>query len=212
MNVYHHTEAGNHLSNEDAIGFVRRADKSAVLICALSDGQGGQPGGAPAAQHAVAACLECAQARPTREMLDPFGWASLGEVVDRSVMRVPDAGFATLVGAAVTPEFVAGASCGDSAAGLLLGDKFVLLTERQQKNPPVGSGAARFTPFSARLTEPWKLLFMSDGVWKYAGWDGIIGLCRSVNGQSLVSSLRDMATGATDGRLMDDFSVILIEP
>jgi PPM family protein phosphatase len=212
MNVYHHTEVGNHPSNEDAIGFVRRGDETDALICALSDGQGGQPGGAPAAQHAVTACLEFAQARPGRELLDPFGWVSVGESVDRSVMRLPEAGFATLVGAAVTSEFVAGASCGDSAAGLLLGDKFVLLTERQQKNPPVGSGAARFTPFSARLFAPWKLLFMSDGVWKYAGWDGIIRLCRSVGGQGLVSSLRDMAADATRGRLMDDFSVVLIEP
>lgn len=29
--------------------------------------------------------------------------------------------------------------------------QFVLLTKHQHKNPPVGSGAARLTPFSARL-------------------------------------------------------------
>jgi len=94
---------------------------------------------------------------------------------------------------------------------LLLNDKFVQLTEHQHKNPPIGSGAARLAPFSARLGEPWKVLLMSDGVWKYPGWEAIIEKYRAESGQELKSSLRDVAAFNNGGSLFDDFSLILIE-
>ncbi len=200
------------MTNEDAIGVIRYADEPPTLICALSDGQGGQAGGARAAQIAVESCLEKAQSYPLKKLLNPFTWQAIGEAVDRNVSLDSDAGYATFIGLALIPSFVIGISCGDSAVALLLGDKFVQLTEHQQKNPPIGSGAARLTPFSARLDDTWKMLMMSDGVWKFAGWEAIIEMCRAEEEQALISSLREVAVSSTGGRLLDDFSVILIEP
>ena len=211
MKVYSHSEPGGHITNEDAVGVSRYADESTVWICALSDGQGGQAGGARASQLAVGSCLEKARSYPQYVLLNPFTWQAIGEAVDRGVSRDPDAGYATFIGLAVLPTFAIGVSCGDSAVALVLGDKFVQLTERQHKNPPVGSGAARLTPMSAKLEGSWKLLVMSDGVWKFAGWDAIAEKCRTEAGQALVSSLRETAVSNTGGRLLDDFSVILIE-
>jgi len=52
---------------------------------------------------------------------------------------------------------------------------------------------------------------MSDGVWKFAGWEAIAERCRAESEQALISSLREVAVSSTGGRLLDDFSVILIE-
>jgi serine/threonine protein phosphatase PrpC len=211
MKVYTHSEAGGHETNKDAMAATRYSDEPTTLVCALSDGQGGQPGGALAARITVDSCLKNALARPLDELLNPFTWQSIGGVVDRDVAQEPDAGYATFIGLAVSASFVAGASCGDSATVLLLGDKFVRLTEGQHKNPPIGSGAAPLTSFSARLDGSWKVIMMSDGVWKYAGWEAIIERCRAENGQELISGLREVAASRTLGKLSDDFSIVLIE-
>jgi serine/threonine protein phosphatase PrpC len=211
MVIYTHSEPGGHETNEDAIGVTRYADDPTTFVCALSDGQGGQPGGALAARIAVDSCLKNALARPLDKLLNPFTWQAIGEVVDRDVTLEPDAGYATFIGLAVSASFVAGASCGDSAAVLLLDDKFVRLTERQHKNPPIGSGAAPLTSFSAKLDGSWKVVMMSDGVWKYAGWEAIIERCRAENGQELIKVLREAAASRTRGKLSDDFSIVLVE-
>ena len=53
------------------------------------------------------------------------------------------------------------------------------LTANQIKNPPVGSAAAVFTPFAGRLERPWTVLAMSDGVWKYVGWERVRAIQRN---------------------------------
>lgn len=211
MKLFTHSEPGGHLINEDAFGTLRLADDPVTLICALSDGQGGQAGGAIAAQTAVASCLEKAQSYVIEELVNPYSWQAIGETVDRSVSLKPDAGYATFIGLVLISSFVIGISNGDSAVALFLNDEFVLLTEHQQKNPPIGSGAARLAPFSARLNQPWKLLLMSDGVWKFIGWETIIKRCGADSGQELMSSLRAVAAKNNGGTLLDDFSLILIE-
>lgn len=211
MRVFSHSEPGGHVNNEDAIGVVRFAADPISLICALSDGQGGQAGAAVAAQTAVDSCLEQAQRYTIKELVHSDTWEAIGETVDRSVSLNPEAGYATFIGLVLIPSFVTGISNGDSAVALLLNSKFVLLTEYQHKTPPVGSGAARLTPFSARLDEPWKLLLISDGVWKSIGWETIIERCRADSGNGLISSLRQVAAKNTGGTLLDDFSVILID-
>ena len=211
MKVFSHSELGGHLTNEDAMGAFHYADDPPTLICALSDGQGGQSGGALAARIAVDSCLEKARTYSLKKLLNPYTWQDIGEAVDRNVSLDLEAGYATFIGLALIPSFVIGISCGDSAVALLLGDRFVQLTENQHKNPPIGSGAARLTPFSAGLNGSWKLLIMSDGVWKFAGWEAIVERCRSESDEALISSLREVAVSNTGGRLLDDFSVILIE-
>ncbi|HEY4425928.1 MAG TPA: hypothetical protein VGN10_17080 [Pyrinomonadaceae bacterium] len=144
-------------------------------------------------------------------MVNPYTWDAIGETVNQNVSLKPEPGYATFIGLVLIPSFVIGISNGDSAVALFLNDKFVLLTEHQPKNPPIGSGAARLAPFSARLDQRWKLLLMSDGVWKYIGWETIIWRCAAHSGQTLISNLRDVAIKNTGGTLLDDFSVILIE-
>ena len=211
MRVFSHSEPGGHLTNEDAIGVVRLPGDPVAFICALSDGQGGQAGGAVAAQTAVESCLEKAQSYKIKELVNPYTWKDIGETVDRKVSIKPEAGFATFIGLVLIPSFVIGVSNGDSAVALFLNDKSVLLTEHQHKNPPIGSGSARLSPFSARLEHEWKLLLMSDGVWKYVGWETIIERCSAASGHELISSLREVAAKSTGGTFLDDFSVILIE-
>src|SRR5262245_33964844 len=212
MNIHRYTEPGYMHVNEDAINAVHHPTDSRMLLCALADGQGGRSGGGAAAQNAVRLCLEMASTYPPNKLVDPFTWVSICEAADRKVCAFPEAGYTTLIGLTVVPDFVAGASSGDSEVVLLLGDRFKILTELQQKNPPVGSGGCRLTPLSAQLNEPWKLLVMSDGVWRYVGWERMKSLMRSEAGDALVARLRAAAVENTDGRLVDDFSALVIEP
>ena len=63
----------------------------------------------------------------------------------------------------------------DSIPVLLVNDGgAAVLTADQRKNPPVGSGAAVFTEFTAELGHGWRVLGLTDGVWKYVGWDRVI--------------------------------------
>ena len=211
MDVFTHSEPGGHVTNEDAIGVVRIPGDPVALICALSDGQGGQAGGALAAQTAVNSCLEKAQRYAVKDLVNPYTWDAIGKAVDHDVSLKPEAGYTTFIGLALIPSFVIGLSNGDSAVALFLNDKFVVLTEQQHKNPPVGSGAARLTPFSARLAHPFKLLVISDGVWKAIGWETIHARGRAANGRELILGLRDLAAEYNGGTLHDDFSVILVE-
>ena len=92
MKFFTHSEPGGHLNNEDATSILRLADDPITLICALSDGQGGQAGGAVAAQTAVDSCLEKAQSFALKELVNPYSWEMIGETVDRNVSLKPDAG------------------------------------------------------------------------------------------------------------------------
>ena len=210
MNVFHYSEIGSHNENEDALEIADHNSDSSLKICALADGQGGQHGGAAAAKCAVSSCLVKAQSISPRDLTNPFTWEEIGEYVDQNVAKLSEAGFTTFIGMCVTNSFVVGASCGDSAAALLVDEKFLILTEGQSKNPPIGSCGARLTPFSAFLGENWKLLAMSDGVWKFTGWDSIIQAIKSESGENLISNLRDEVISRTK-EMVDDFSIILIE-
>jgi hypothetical protein len=84
----------------------------------------------------------------------------------------------------------------------------VILTAQQCKNPPVGSGGGRFVGFFAKLTPPWRVLAMSDGVWKYAGLDNIVRIAAAKKGQEIVDAIRQAAGMRGNGRLQDDFTLV----
>ncbi len=128
------------------------------------------------------------------------------------VSQDADAGFTTLVGFCVASPMVVGASCGDSAAVLIQGDDQVQLTGQQRKNPPIGSGSAAVTPFVQSLRGQWKLLVMSDGVWKYAGWPTVIKHACDTSGESLFQRLREAAALPATNELQDDFTIVLLTP
>ncbi|MFC1451892.1 hypothetical protein ACFLSJ_00945 [Verrucomicrobiota bacterium] len=122
-----------------------------------------------------------------------------------------DAGFTTLVALVLFEDGVAGASTGDSAAvAIMEGDRHIL-TGNQIKNPPVGSGAALFVPFACPLRVPWKVMAMSDGVWKYAGWQAVFDLASVHSGQELVEALCEKARLPGSGEFQDDFTLVLAE-
>jgi hypothetical protein len=123
----------------------------------------------------------------------------------------PGAGFTTLVGLCVYRGRVVGASCGDSAALLVSGGKARELTAGQQKNPPVGSGTAVAVPFAAAVAEPWRVLAMSDGVWKYAGWDRVAEIAGRAPGPLVITELQAAARLRGSGRFQDDFTVVVLE-
>ena len=52
---------------------------------------------------------------------------------------------------------------------------------------------------------------MSDGVWKYVGWDNIVRIAATQSGESLIASLRQAALDANGSKLDDDFSIALLQ-
>lgn len=184
--------------NEDA--FVVQPHSDGWLVC-VADGQGGRAGGAKAARLA---CNTVAIGVSTR--LNILGRADDVVAVD------PDAGFTTLIGFVVFDNHITGSSCGDSAVLAVCGSGAIAeLTAHQFKNPPVGSGEAVFVPFEMKLTRPWKILAMTDGVWKYVGWDRIRALARELGGEELIAALQNAARLPRSGQFQDDFTVVLLE-
>ncbi len=205
-----HSEAGEGHANEDVVVVRPHPGDAGLLLCSLADGQGGQVGGARAAQVAGEESLRAACSFPANELRGAAPWYTIVGAADEAVCEDDAAGFCTLVSLGVSGGEVWGASCGDSGALLLSGGRDFLLTEDQRKNPPVGSSAARPVAFSARLTPGWTLLILSDGVWKYVGWEHIVRTAVQNQGRELVAALRQAAWDANGGRLPDDFSVALL--
>jgi PPM family protein phosphatase len=206
------TEAGGHPANEDAFVVERHPADPDCWLCFVADGQGGRAGGARAAQLACRTALEAALGTPRWKLAAPCTWAAMLRGADETVCADSEAGFATLVGFCVSESSLAGASCGDSAVlAFLAGERPRELTAGQQKDPPVGSGAARFVPFGAALVGPWAVLAMSDGVWKYAGWDRIAEAVSAERGQRLVERLQGFARLPGSGQFPDDFTIVLFD-
>jgi hypothetical protein len=86
-----------------------------------------------------------------------------------------------------------------------------ILTGHQVKNPPVGSRGAVFVEFAAPLAPPWKVLVMTDGVWKYAGWEEVLRIVAAEQGQCILSALQERARLARTGGLPDDFTAVLFQ-
>src|SRR5262245_36356149 len=133
------TEVGGHRVNEDAVEVRPHPADAGCWLCCLADGQGGQPGGGPAARLACRTALDLALAHDPERLTDPDAWPSLLRQADQAVEADRDAGFTTLIGLAITRGQLTGASCGDSAVLAVSAGKAVEVTSRQWKDPPVGS-------------------------------------------------------------------------
>jgi hypothetical protein len=205
------SETGGHLVNEDALAVEQHPADPNCWLCCLADGQGGRAGGQQAASLAVRVTIDAARRLPVRTLLSPTAWVSLLRQADAAVEAAPDAGFTTLISLGIVGDAVCGASSGDSKVLATIPTRAQVLTAHQFKDPPVGSGVAAFVPFSLALVEPWSVLVMSDGVWKYAGWHGIVDACKALRGRSLVQALQWQARLPGSGRYQDDFSLVLLE-
>ncbi len=211
LRTFSFTAAGGHIDNEDAFQVVSRPDAPNIVICSIADGQGGQAAGGPAASRAVRSCVEQAQRTRLAHLLVPHTWKQIITEADRAVHDEPDVGFTTLVALATDGRFVCGASVGDSAAVLMLpGKPLVVLTDDQEKNPPIGSASAWPVAFGTALTAPWTLVLMTDGVWKYTNWQAVLaGPMRP--GDVLLAELQAQARLRPDGPFQDDFTVIILQ-
>ena len=205
------TAPGHSHQNEDVVEVRAHPQDESVLLCSLADGQGGQFGGGAAARVAVEKTLETACNFPVEKLRAAASWRDVFRAADAAVSGNGNAGYTTLIGFCVTRDFLCGASCGDSALLLLNGAQFSWPTEKQKKNPPVGSGGALPVAFSAKLQRDWKLLAASDGVYKYVGWDAIIRSAQQHHGEQLLAALHDIALQNNAGKLPDDFSAALFQ-
>jgi hypothetical protein len=231
------TEPGHGHSNEDIVEVRRLTGDEGILLCALADGQGGQPGGAAAAQLAVQQSLANAEAFAPRDLRQEGAWktiisrfvfpsrdipgkgnlwqeqtwSAIISAADEAVARSPEAGFTTLIALGTDGRTLVGASCGDSAAFLLNDGEARMLTEDQYKNPPVGSAGALPIPFSVVLGRHWKLAVVSDGVWKYAGIERLWESMRRYAGQELIAHLRAIVAKGWGGKLPDDFTIAVLQ-
>jgi hypothetical protein len=205
------TEAGGHAANEDTYEVrPHPADPSCWLV-AVADGQGGRAGGARAAALACRTCLDHAARWAPRDLLTPGPWVALLVRTDNAVARDADAGLTTLVAFALTAEGLAGASSGDSAVLVLAhGHEPLFPSEPAVKHPPLGSGAAALRPFQVALTPPWTVLAVTDGVWKYAGWERVTALAGRCRGHELLTALRQAAALPRTGALQDDFTAVAL--
>ena len=208
--VFHDSRAGGHADNEDAFAVGPHPQDPGCLLCVVADGQGGRAGGGLAARTACRATIEAAGRRPPAELLRPVVWAALLGGVDKAVARNPGAGFTTLVALCIGGGLLVGASSGDSAAVVVQGEEpAAVLTRHQFKNPPVGSGEALFLGFGCPLNSPWSVLALTDGVWKYAGWDRVLAAAR-LPGPEVLDTLREQAALPGSGQLPDDFTLVVI--
>jgi hypothetical protein len=211
IRVATHSEPGGHADNEDAFLIGTHPNDPDVYLCAVADGQGGRSGGGPAARLACETFLKVAsQATPAELMLLRL-WDDILAHVDRTVAADALCGFTTLVTFCIARGGLAGASCGDSALVVAEPEQEpLILTARQSKDPPVGSGAAVFVPFALRLHSPWTVLAMTDGVWKYAGFDTVLQAAAGGTGEEIIKSLRQRVALPGSGALQDDFTLVAL--
>lgn len=211
IRVVTHSEPGGHAANEDAFVVATHPEDAEVYLCAVADGWGGQFGGGAAARLACETFLKVASQATPAELMLLRHWDDILAHVDRTVAGDALCGFTTLVAFCVARGGLAGASCGDSALVVAEPEQEPLvLTARQSKNPPVGSGAAVFVPFAIHLHAPWTALALSDGVWKYVGWDAVLQAAARAAGEDVIKSLRQRAALPGSGALQDDFTLVVL--
>jgi hypothetical protein len=206
------SEAGGHAVSEDAFEVHRHPSAPDFWLGFLADGQGGQAGGAEAARIACRVAAEAALPLSPPQLSDSWKWTGLLQKADAAVAADRNAGFTTLIGLGILGDVLYGTSCGDSAVLVVSeGQSPRQATADQIKNPPVGSGAAQFVPFTATLAGRWSVLAMSDGVWKYAGWERIFEAVATHRGESVIGALQAAARLGRTGQFPDDFTIVLFE-
>jgi serine/threonine protein phosphatase PrpC len=205
------SEVGGRRENEDAFCVQTHPLAPDCWLCFVADGQGGQAGGGPAAQLACRTALAAAVASRPETLTNPSTWPGIVRQADAAVAADSVAGFTTLVGLCIDRGRVVGASNGDSAALLVNRGQATELTAGQRKNPPVGSGSAMGVPFAVAVAEPWRVLAMSDGVWKYVGWDRVVEVARRATCPAVIAELQQLARLPGSGRFQDDFTLVVME-
>ena len=191
--------------NQDAIE-TRRLPNARLV--ALADGAGGQAGGALAARLAVAIALDFLESAS-----NPFDSDTLRTAIslaDEAVEASFYTGFSTLIVVACAQKRIAGASVGDSMALHIFPSGEMELSERQRKNPPLGSGGCLGTPFDYDVRGDEQTLLMSDGVFRFVGTEQLAQTCRESSDADVMARLLELQRRQENDDLFDDWSAILI--
>jgi serine/threonine protein phosphatase PrpC len=196
--------------NQDALVIMPHPKKPSLLLMAIADGQGGQPGGKAAAQMACNMIVaEASKCKPWR-LLWTKKWTALMKRTDRAIRDNADAGFTTLIAFAVMGKRMCGTACGDSGLMAIVPHDIKILSKGQMKNPPIGSGQACGFDFCYALPPPYIILAMTDGVWKFASWDIVREKALEIRDpQEMIASIRNAAK--TSGSLQDDFTLVVLK-
>ena len=211
IRVQSFSEAGGHPENEDAFAVRTHPNDSGLWLAFVADGQGGRAGGGPAARLACETAVKSACDCRPKSLLEPATWKGILRTADLAVANDSTAGFTTLVGLCVSGTRIVGASSGDSAALLVNRGGKRVLTAYQAKNPPIGSGSATAVLFAAETGEDWQLLLMTDGVWKYVGWNRIYDMVRRMRGPELSNEMQGAARLPATGLFQDDFTLVTLD-
>jgi PPM family protein phosphatase len=203
------TEASVEGGNQDAFLIATHPRDSNLWLAVIADGQGGRAGGAEAAKRGCEAVIERASASPVDQLQNPLVWAELIRMADRAIHSDTESGYTTLVALGLRFGQVVGASQGDSAVFAQHDGSFIELTQNQRKNPPIGSGEVRPRSFQTGFTEPWLLMLMTDGVWKYVGHERLAELTAKQRATDLLlTEIQELARLKTSGRFQDDFTIL----
>ncbi len=84
------------------------------------------------------------------------------------------------------------------------------MTEGQKQRPPLGTGSAHAFSYKFALHPPWRILAMTDGVWKFAGWDQVWEFALGKSHPELMIESLCKAAKRTGGCLQDDFTVLVV--
>ena len=211
MRFHLHSEPGGKPLNEDYVLVRQHPMMSGMLLCFLADGQGGRANGAQAARVACETAIQLTRNSAPADLLEPAYWEDLLDDVDVEVGGTE--GFTTLVAAAVTRESVTGRSCGDSklyhfSRGTGIWEEW---TSRQLRNPPVGSSECQFTMFHQDVDGGDSLLIVSDGVWKYCGYEALQSAFALTDLSTVAAHLRTATLARAGQKLPDDFSLIALD-
>jgi serine/threonine protein phosphatase PrpC len=159
---------------------------------------------------AVTAALRAAGETPPEKLLKPSRWEKIGTAADMAVDKAPDAGYTSLIALGCSNNEIAGVCCGDSAAYVVSNGHMHVLTERQLKNPPIGSGVAAITSFNRSVLSPWYVVLVSDGAWKYIGWDAMGQISKASEPGKLTENLLNAMRAKWQRGFPDDFSVLVV--
>lgn len=210
MEVITHTEPGGKIVNEDFILARKHPQDGSVWICCIADGQGGRSHGAAAAKTACEVFFENVADVSPMALFDDQAISNILGLVDGCVSATE--GFTTFAGLVLDRDMASGGSAGDSK--IFARDAVGMITEvtsEQRKNPPVGSGDAIFEPFMAHAIGGSRVLMVTDGVWKYAGYESIQRALNAPDLSMVIEILRQDTLARSGGSLPDDFSLIAIE-
>ncbi|MBV9865206.1 MAG: SpoIIE family protein phosphatase [Abitibacteriaceae bacterium] len=194
-----HAVDSYHSRSEDRVEIIHRGQCAVIVV---ADGVGGRAEAAEFVIHEVKVAL----AKLTLPC-EPVDWCSLLCDIDGALADDAQAGETTIVIAAVSANGINGASVGDSVAWLITSGGYDDLTERQERKPFLGSGAAWPVAFQTRKLEG-TLLVATDGLTKFTSPESICAVACEAEIEAAVHHLIELVRPPS-GKLPDDIAVAL---